>query len=185
MHKRLSIAAWLLLAAGVAGAQAYRWVDENGVVHYSDRPQPGAEEVVLPQDTRPSRPVAPTRSVESSEDTSAAGAGDEPDDGYTSLEITSPSAEETLWNIQGTLNVSMSLQPALKQGHQVRVYFDGEPRMVSGTSFQVPEVFRGVHNIQAEVVDATGQLMIRSQTNRFYVQQTSVVPGTPGVAAPR
>ena len=50
----------------------------------------------------------------------------------------------------------------LQTGHQVRVYFNGEPQMVSGTSFQLDEVWRGVHNLQAEVLDETGQMMIRS-----------------------
>ena len=93
---------------------------------------------------------------------------------YENFEITSPGAEETLWNIEGVLNVSLSLTPALQPGHQVRVYFDGNPRMVNGTNFQIDEVYRGVHNLQAEVVDATGQLMIRTRPNRFYVQQATV-----------
>ncbi len=60
----------------------------------------------------------------------------------------------------------------------MRVYFDGQPRIVNGTSFQIEEVWRGVHNIQAEVIDETGKLMIRSRTNRFYVQQSTVsIPG--------
>jgi hypothetical protein len=46
--------------------------------------------------------------------------------------------------------------------------------MVQGTSFQLQEVWRGVHNLQAEVLDETGKLMIRSQPARFYVQQNSV-----------
>ena len=54
------------------------------------------------------------------------------------------------------------------------MYFDGNERMVTSTSFQIEEVYRGVHNLQAEVVDATGKLMIRSVPNRFYVQQTSI-----------
>ncbi len=54
------------------------------------------------------------------------------------------------------------------------MYFNGNPQMVTGTSFQIEEVWRGVHNLQAEVVDASGKLMIRSQTNRFYVQQTNI-----------
>jgi len=57
------------------------------------------------------------------------------------------------------------------------VYYNGQQRLVSGTSFQIEEVFRGVHNLQAEVIDATGRLMIRSETNRFYVQQNSVIMG--------
>ena len=47
-----------VFATGVVLAQAYRWVDEDGVVHYSDRPHEGAEEIVLPQSTRSTRAVA-------------------------------------------------------------------------------------------------------------------------------
>ena len=93
---------------------------------------------------------------------------------YESFEIVSPGAEETLWNIEGVLNVSMALSPPLQAGHQVRVYFDGNPQIVSGTSLQLQEVWRGVHNLQAEVLDETGKMLIRSRTNRFYVQQTTV-----------
>ena len=64
--------------------------------------------------------------------------------GYESLEVASPSAEETLWNIEAILTVTLALTPALKPGHQVRVYFDGTPQMVGGTSFQLQEVYRGV-----------------------------------------
>ena len=42
------------------------------------------------------------------------------------------------------------------------------------TSFQINEVYRGVHNIQAEVVDESGNMMIRSMPNRFYVQQNTI-----------
>ena len=93
---------------------------------------------------------------------------------YDSIEVANPGAEETLWNIEGVLNVSVALTPSLQPGHQVRVYFDGEPRMVNGTSFQIQEVWRGVHNIQVEILNQGGELMIRSRTNRFYVQQNSV-----------
>ena len=160
-----------LLAAAAAGAQeAYRWVDEDGVVHYSDRPREGAEAIVLPAPNvattrRVPRPAAAAAEEEQDE---------EPATGYTSINIVSPAAEETLWNIEGVLNVSVALQPALRPGHQVRAYFDGEMRPVSGTSFQLQEVWRGVHNLQVEVVDETGRVMIRTQPNRFYVQQNTV-----------
>ena len=164
-----------LLASATALAQAYTWVDEEGVTHYSDRPQEGATQVNLSEYSRKTgaqlyrqRPAAA-----------------EPDDAeeeagpfkYDSLVVASPGTEETLWNIEGVLNVSLALSPGLQSGHRVRVYFDGQPREVSGTSIQLEDVYRGVHNIQAEVIDETGKLMIRSQTNRFYVQQNSVRTG--------
>jgi hypothetical protein len=161
-----------LLAAASVMAEAYRWVDEDGVVHYSDRPQPGAERVNLSEYSRNTgarlyreRPRSTTADEES--------ASDEPFR-YESLSISSPGSEETLWNIEGVLNVSLSLSPGLQSGHQVRAYFNGERQLVSGTSFTINEVYRGVHNIQVEVIDQTGRLMIRSTTNRFYVQQNTV-----------
>lgn len=172
MYKRLLIALGLLIVSSVALGQAYRWVDASGVVHYSDRPEPGAEEIQLSNSTPRAGGVTPTarRSSESAE------VDERPQqpDGYTSLEIADPGAEQTLWNIGGVLNVTLNLTPALQSGDRIRVYFDGEPRAVSGTTFRIPEVYRGEHNIQAEVVDPRGELLIRSQTTRFYVQQTSI-----------
>ena len=181
MRKTLFLGCSLLLAANVLLAEeAYRWVDADGVVHYSDRPEPGAEQVQLESAPAPGtrvRSIAPSPRQQSRDDEDSGDAT-----GYESLTVSSPAAEETLWNIGGTLSVTLDLQPSLQPGHRIRVYFDGEPREVDGLQFQLEEVYRGVHNIQAEVVDANGELKIRSQPNRFYVQQTSVVnrPGAPG-----
>lgn len=172
----LGLAALLAAAAAPAAEEIYRWVDEDGVVHYSDQPHPGAERLVIESapapDTRtPPRTDAGQRPAATSQSEAPP---DEPA-GYDSLAVSRPSAEETLWNIGGTLEVTLDLQPSLQPGHRVRVYFDGETRDVSGTRFTLDDVFRGVHNIQAEVLDADGNVMIRSEPNRFYVQQTSVI----------
>lgn len=170
MRRRILIAILALVAASAVYAQAYRWVDSNGVTHYSDRPQPGAERIELPKG--PARRPTVARAAPTQP---AAPIAEEPDVGYESLSIVSPAAEETLWNIAGTLSVTLSLQPDLRPGHRVRAYFDGTPQRVTGTSFEIAEVYRGVHNLQVEVVDQAGQLKIRSQTNRFYVQQNTLI----------
>jgi hypothetical protein len=162
-----------LLAAGIAVADTWMWTDDEGVVHYSDRPQPGAELVVLDEPNSSKSLATDNRSSRSNTGADADANSTGPIR-YESFEVTSPGAEETLWNIEGVLNVSLSLSPALQPGHQVRIYFDGKPQMVAGTSFQLQDVYRGVHNLQAEVLDETGTMMIRSRTNRFYVQQSSV-----------
>ena len=56
----------------------------------------------------------------------------------------------------------------------MRAYFNGNSEIVAGTSFQIEEVYRGVHNLQVEIIDENGKLMIRSRANRFYVQQNTV-----------
>ena len=173
METRPIFLALALLVAATASADVWRWVDDDGVVHFSDTPREGAERVDVSDSARTTgarvfRDSGPTSGDDPATTEEAAFS-------YDSFSITSPGAEETLWNIEGTLNVSLSLSPGLQPGHQVRVYFNGEPKMVFGTSFSIDEVYRGVHNIQAEVIDATGKLMIRSRTNRFYVQQNSVI----------
>jgi len=169
MENRPLFALLVLLFAAGAFADAYTWTDEDGVVHYSDRAHPDAEKIDLgeisgqrPEPTTSSPPVrnnAPLPDLAPK---------------YTSIEITKPTAEETLWNIETLLNVDVELTPSVMPGHQIRVYFDGMPRIVTSTNFQLREVYRGAHNLQAEVIDETGTLLIRSRPIRFYVQQNTV-----------
>ena len=173
MDKRsIFLAIGLLAASAVVADVAYRWVDENGVAHYSDRPRDGAELVELP--------AANTTSVRSYEQAPSEAAAASSDVGaapvrYEAFTVAAPGAEETLWNIEGVLSVSLALKPGLKPGHMVRVYFDNrEPQVMRGMSFTIQEVHRGVHTIQAEVIDDTGTLIIRTKHNRFYVQQNTV-----------
>ena len=157
-----------VLAPLTAADEAYVWTDENGVVHYSDRPMPGAERIELAEPNRSRSLTVPADAADTVD------ASDLVPFRYENFDVASPGAEETLWNIEGVLNVSLTLSPPLQPGHQVRVYFDGNPQIVSGTSFQLQEVWRGVHNLQAEILDQNGQMLIRSRTNRFYVQQSTV-----------
>ena len=162
-----------MLAATLALAYAaWKWTDAEGVVHYSDVPVDGAERVDISEYSHATgaRISSPTPAASPT----TKGTPAETAFRYESIAITTPAAEETLWNIEGVLSVSVSVSPGLQNGHQIRAYFDGEERMVSGTNFSIDEVARGVHNLQVEVIDATGKLMIRSQPNRFYVQQNKV-----------
>ena len=187
MRIRIFIALFAIFAASLAVAQAYRWVDDDGVVHFSDVPVEGAERILLPSDNRAPRPrtapTAPATTTTSSvQDTAEPAAVFS----YESIEVVAPAPEETLWNIEGVLNVAIRVVPALRPEDRVRVHFDGQERLTtSSTSFTVDEVWRGVHNIQAEVIDSTGRLMARSLPNRFYVQQNTVAQAPQGPNAAR
>ena len=173
MLKRTIIAVIFTLAASAILAQTYKWTDEDGIVHYSDRPAEGAEEVQLPSDGDRSRPASGPIARKA--------AGTAADNNaeilafrYESLSIESPRDEETLWNLEGVLNVTLIAKPALRPGHRLRVYFDGAPRMVGSANFQIDEVYRGEHNIQAEIIDKSDTLLIRSAPSRFYVRQNTI-----------
>jgi hypothetical protein len=158
----------VLAATAVLADDAWKWTDEDGIVHYSDVPVEGAEPVNLSEFTKK------TGARISNGRTSRASEEPEKEFLYDSITIASPGAGETLWNIEGLLNVSVAVSPELQRGHRIRAYFDGDARDVSGTSFQLLEVYRGTHSLQAEIVDQTGKVIMRSPANRFYVQQNSV-----------
>lgn len=159
------------LLAGAAGAtNVYRWVDENGQVHFSDRPAEGAEVLKVPEAQTFSAPPAPVRVPRPS-------APDEAPPRYESLEIVRPAQEEVLWNIEGQLEVSLQLQPRLRQGDRIELYLDDqrvEGLRPGSLQVRLSEVYRGVHVLKAEVRDSQGTLLIASQPRTFAVQQTSI-----------
>jgi hypothetical protein len=164
-----------LLCAHAFGQQAYRWTDESGQVHYSDRPAPGATEVRLRgaqgySAPTPSRPAAAASGPEEPETQASVEA-------YTLFNVIQPSQQETLWNTGSVLNVQVDLQPALQMGHHLGAYLDGQLLDVGATSpqFQLSDVFRGTHTLQAVVLDARGQEILRSLAVTFMVQQTSIL----------
>ncbi len=169
--------AWLvtivLLPVGPVFGAAYKWVDEQGQVHYSDRPREGAEEIQLPQSPAP----LPRAEASTPEPALAAEPTTLTVEGYERIRITSPAQQQTLWNIEGNLDVTVELSPALRSGHRVALYVDGQLQDLRppGLSFQVPNVYRGIHTLQALVLDARGDELIRSEPVTIMVQQTSIL----------
>ncbi len=174
-----------VLAAGVANAtEVFRWVDSDGTVHFSDRPQEGAERVEIRQPSTFQAP--PVRRSGRPAETEPEAA--EPAFSYESLEIVSPGQEEVLWNIEGEMDVSMRLQPRLQPGHSLRLFLDDRPvegLPAGSTRARLSGVYRGVHVLRAEVLDRGGQVMLASQPVTFAVQQTSLAnPSNPNVPIP-
>ena len=157
----------VLAATAVLADGAWKWTDEDGLVHYSDVPIAGAEPVNLSEyNKKTGARISNGRTTRSTSEPAKEFI-------YDSITIASPSAEETLWNIEGLLNVSVAVSPGLQRGHRIRAYFDGDARDVGGTSFQILNVYRGTHSLQAEIIDATGRVSLRSPASRFYGQQNS------------
>jgi Domain of unknown function (DUF4124) len=163
-----------VLAPLLAGAEpAWRWVDADGVTHYSDRPVPGAEQVEL-QTSAPRTPIvaSTSRAVTPAPGPEPAAATPR----YTRFDIVSPTQQETLWNIGTTLDVQVAVAPQLLPGHHLDVTLDGQRQRVaaSGSSLTLTEVYRGIHTVQAVIVDAQDAVVLRSAPVEFMVQQTSI-----------
>jgi hypothetical protein len=163
------------LTAGVAhSAPAWRWVDANGQVHYSDTPVPGATQVELSGAQTFGTAQRPPAAVRSAGQSPANPAGRS--ESYRTFNIVSPKQQETLWNVGTVVNVQVQLDPPLKPSHLLDVYVDGQRRNLNtaGTELTLEDIYRGVHTIQAVVLDASGAEVIRSLATTFMVQQSSV-----------
>ncbi len=168
----------LLLAAPLAlAATVYKWVDENGVVHYSDQPHPNAEKVHVkePQTYRESNPLA-------------APAAPSPDGGggggptYRGCSIAQPADNEDLAN-PDSLVVVVRTDPPLRPGDQVFVTLDGQALndgRPTGAQFTISPVERGTHALQATVRDSGGALLCQTSGVSYSVHQPSVLnPANP------
>jgi len=185
MYKWLILLSMLSAGASLA-APAWTWVDENGQQHFSDRPVPGARQIELAGAQGFGRSAVAPRAQpapQASAPQAAALTGARP---YSVFTVVSPSQQQTLWNIQGNLAVQVELSPPLQNGHRLDAFLDGERISVQATSnqFTLPDVFRGLHTLQAVIVDTSGAEVLRSLAVTFMVQQTSIQnPNNPNARA--
>jgi hypothetical protein len=178
------VALSLLLLSGCIGAAfaadsndggdsttLYRWVDAQGVTHFSDTPQPGAEKMqVAPAQTYASTPVAGSQSAIPGATAPAA-------DIYQVCDIATPSAQQSFYSPE-VVGVSVHLVPELRDGDQLSVSVDGRdlpPSSDDASVFQIANPDRGAHVAEAVVRDATGHTLCSSMSVTFYVRRPSLL----------
>jgi hypothetical protein len=163
----------LLALGGSAVAQTittYRWVDAQGVVHYSDKPQPGAQVIQLPSAQTYQAPAAPAAAAKPA---AAANVAASP---YQSCAIAEPAAEASFFAPE-TIPVTVALIPGLRPGDQLAVTVDGaavDPTGPGGLQYQVPGPDRGAHTVSAIVRDSDGTAVCHAAPVTFYVQRPSL-----------
>ncbi len=177
--------AMLVLAALSAGAaaQVYRTVDEHGNVIYSDRPQPGSEElkgvgvqtVENPPAPAVQRPPTPPQAQP-----------------YTDIVITAPESGATLRDNTGNVQVSAALTPGLQSGfgHRAQLYVDGVPHGEpgAGLAWTLSNVDRGSHTLRLAIVDPDGREVAASAATTFQLHRTikkKAQPKAPVTPPPR
>lgn len=146
----------------------YRWVDAQGVVHYSDTPQPGAEQLKIHPAQTYSAAHAPGQSSGSPAEQSAGSV-------YQSCSVQQPAAEQSFFAPE-SIPVRLSLQPNLRSEDHVSVTLDGAPLEPVGDSplnFRISDPDRGTHTLIVTVRDASGSVVCTSSGVTFYVQRPS------------
>src|SRR5258708_33128725 len=140
--------AGLVSPALTTGATVYKWVDENGLVHYSDQPHAGAQKVEVPG----------AQTYKATEATAAAAPPGMPQPpalasppAYAGFAIAQPTEDQVLLGID-SLAIIVRTDPALQPGDKVYLMMDGQPLNGGGPTGSrdlATPVARGPHLLQA------------------------------------
>ena len=155
--------------------EIYRWVDKNGVVHYSDQPDsPNAELINV---------IEPNAyEAQEQEQAGDSGAGDsgEPEEDepgvspYGSLSIVSPTPDQVFFGADAVVNVAADLQGTLRPDHSVVFFLNGNRKQADGLSTDYSGLARGTYFLRVSIMDGTGRPVITSQQTNFHVRQPSM-----------
>jgi Domain of unknown function (DUF4124) len=155
-------------------ATVYRWVDENGVTHYSDQPHENAEKVhvAAPQTYKPTPlPASPP----------SQNAQPQASNTYQ-CQVVAPANDDSFSNTY-SVDTAVQVNPSPHNGDQVFLLMDGArvPNFPAvGGAFTITNIDRGQHTLQAVVQDTNGKLLCQSANVTFTVLQPSVLnPANP------
>jgi hypothetical protein len=149
----------------------YRWTDANGVVHFSDQPVPGAEKVAIGPTKLYGTPNPPTKQQKSAPE--APKKAQLLHLGYTSLAVTSPTAEQTFFD--EPVPVALSLSPELREGHTLTWFLNDAPLEQSAGTFTINYLDRGSYSIHATITDNGTQESASTPPVTFYMRQPSLL----------
>lgn len=162
-----------LAAPALASQTVWKWVDDKGVTHYSDRPVPGATKIELNVGSRaaPSDASSASSRPTAQEPVTPAGPA------YPTFEIRRPQNDEAVINTGGVVVVDIGVEPRVLGGHILNLYLDGN--RVTGyplntTTYELKEVPRGTHTVNAVITDTRGSPIQETAKVNFTVRQESI-----------
>lgn len=167
MQKRLFLFLLLVLSVTPLSAECYKWTDEQGVVHYSDRPYEGAETVKVPKPK--ANPAAPG-------DDPLGGGTASTDGTYETFAIAEPENNQTIRSNENAVKVTFFIQPPLQQGHKIVLFLNGQ--QVAGemelTRVAIRGLECGINSIHAVVRDEKGKHLATTKTVLFNLRKEAV-----------
>lgn len=173
--KHLLLASLIFISCN-ALSEVYTWINSEGVRVYGDALHADAKKAELPRlqtisNKKASTPTSDLNTVKLSPK------GVEPEfTGYNLLKILYPKQDEMIVASQaGSALVQLHISPALQPGHEITILLNGkEVASGPGLSFEINNIFRGSHLIQARIKDK-GRLLISSPKRRIHVQRPSIL----------
>lgn len=170
----LPVAALLLPA--LLSADVYRWTDDQGNVHFGDRPPEGsASESVDVREPMRAVPLEGAREI--LESPVRPRGQPEAEGDYQRVVITRPEDGQGVRANDGNVTAELDLEPGLDtdSGHRVVWLLDGE---AAGEGVSPSATFeglnRGAYSLQARIVDESGNELGVSDTIEFNVLRMAI-----------
>jgi hypothetical protein len=161
----------MLLTCPLAfGTTVYKWVDENGVIHYSDQPHENAQKLqvqgVQTYSSRAAATPAPSSEPEANS----------PPNPYKGCAVAQPLDQQNLPNAQSVF-IRVQSDPVPRPGDRIFITMDGQELnggQATGLSYNVTPIDRGQHTVQAQIRGGGDQVLCQTPAVTFYVQQTNL-----------
>ncbi|WP_095500161.1 DUF4124 domain-containing protein [Paraferrimonas haliotis] len=164
----------LLFFSFFSSATVYRWVDENGKVHYSDEPKEGtnAEQVQL----------KPNSSIQLSPPPSAADTATTETPAQPveyKIAIVSPENQATIRENNGNFSVQVEVEPKLDSSLKMALSLNGNTYSVPQRTnlFRLVNIDRGEHKLSVRIIDQNGKVLASSQETTVYLHRASMLGG--------
>ncbi|QIK38991.1 DUF4124 domain-containing protein [Caldichromatium japonicum] len=149
-------------------AEIYRWVDAEGRVHFSDQRIPSAERLDIQSGRQIQPPPAP-----------GPNSPDEHYPGpYSQVALLTPTSDQTLSDPAQGVAVSLYLEPALVEGHQLRLMIDNRVMVLdrNQTQLRLKGLEAGRHRLQIQVWGPDDRIVAQSASRIFELK----LPSAPG-----
>jgi len=160
----------VLVFANIAGAVLYKGVDAEGKVIYSDQPFTDAEKFTPP-------PISVMDAAKVKVEETKAVEEKPAEFKYINFDIVSPKNNQTIQNAF-EVAVSLRIRPELNlaEGHNIWMLMNGKPVMknLQSPSFKIEGLERGANELQAQIRDKNGKVVVRTRTTVIFVHQASV-----------
>lgn len=161
---RTLLLAFLFLTTISASAAIYKWVDEKGVVHYTDQPP---TQNARPANLPPLQTYKEGTKPKLESLAKPGGNAGQPAAAVPALKITSPAPEETFrGDAERQVPVSVQLSQVLGDGQFLMYHLDGADQSgpTPNTTFTLTSVERGAHTVSVSLVNAAGRELARSES---------------------
>ena len=162
---------FLAFVCATASAQVYRRIGPDGHVYFSDRPGPDAEQIEVTPDKAVRLPPATAQGDATEQQDTAAPA-------YSSFSIVSPMNNQGVRANDGDGTVVLKLAPYLLPGHTIMLIITGQndEQILTGenTVFELTNLSRGLHTIEATVLDEEDTVLIKAGPVSFNVLRVAV-----------